>query len=104
MMNPNRRRLFLAAMIAGLSSMVQASGQPYTPKQSDRPETATGDEPGSTTMFDGKTLTGWEGDPKDWRVEDGARVGESTPRTLSKRNTFIIWRGRAPKDFRLKVD
>ncbi len=27
------------------------------------------------SLFDGKTLTGWDGDPKVWRVEDGAIVG-----------------------------
>ena len=92
-------------MIAGLlSTAQQVFSQPYTPKQSDRPETAAGDEPGFTTMFDGKTLNGWEGDPKYWRVEDGVMVGEITPQTLIKSNTFIIWRGGAPKDFELKVD
>lgn len=55
-------------------------------------------------MFDGKTLEGWEGDPKYWRVEGGRMVGEITPETVIKSNTFIIWRGGSPKDFELKVD
>src|ERR1035437_1301446 len=42
------------------------------------PELGTGDEPGFRPIFDGKTLAGWEGDPKYWRVEDGALVGEIT--------------------------
>ena len=25
----------------------------------------------SAELFDGKTLSGWEGDPKWWRVQDG---------------------------------
>ncbi|MDB6075041.1 MAG: hypothetical protein JWO89_2681, partial [Verrucomicrobiaceae bacterium] len=29
------------------------------------------------SLFDGKTLTGWEGDKNVWRVEDGAIVGGS---------------------------
>src|SRR5687767_15251824 len=33
--------------------------QPYVPKQSDRPEAITGDEPGFQPLFDGKTLNGW---------------------------------------------
>ena len=57
----------------------QASSQPYVPKQSDRPEPAAGDEPGFKSIFDGKTLDGWEGDPK-------------------------YWRGGSPKDFELKAD
>src|SRR6201999_2464 len=32
---------------------------------------------GFTQIFDGKTLTGWDGDPTAWRVENGAIVGES---------------------------
>ena len=26
-------------------------------------------------IFDGRTLKGWDGDPKFWRVEDGAIIG-----------------------------
>ena len=102
------RRPFLASLIGSLSSLPlaaqQASNQPYAPRQSDRPAAVTGDEPGFTSMFDGKTLTGWDGDPKYWRVEDGAMVGEITPETIIRSNTFIIWRGGSPKDFELKVD
>jgi len=94
-----RRRSFVACALAGL-----CAGQTYVPKQSDRPEPAVGDEPGFLPIFDGKTLGAWEGDPKYWRVEDGSLVGEITPETLLKSNTFIIWRGGSPKDFELKVD
>jgi hypothetical protein len=55
-------------------------------------------------IFDGKTLTGWEGDPVYWRVEDGALVGEITADKLLKTNTFIIWKGGTPKDFELKLE
>ena len=42
----------------------------YVPKQSDRPEPPTGDEPGFKPIFDGKSLAGWEGDPNTgaWRM------------------------------------
>ncbi len=63
-----------------------------------------GDEAGFQPIFDGKSLTGWEGDPKYWRVEDGVLVGEITPATVVKSNTFIIWRGGRPRDFELKLD
>ena len=43
--------------------------QPYAPKQSDRPEAVSGDEPGFQPIFDGQTLSGWEGDPTYWRAE-----------------------------------
>ena len=82
----------------------QQTSQPYVPKQSDRPEALNGEEPGFESIFDGKTLNGWEGDPKYWRVEGGEMLGEITPETIIKSNTFLIWRGGEPADFELKVD
>jgi hypothetical protein len=55
-------------------------------------------------IFNGKDLKGWEGDSTYWRVENGVMVGEVTPQTLLKRNSFIIWRGGQPADFELKVN
>src|SRR5260370_20745966 len=101
-MDLNGRRHFLTSLMAGLPA-IQLAAQTYVPKQSDRPEPATGDEPGFTPMFDGKTLSGWEGDPKYWRVDDGTMGGEITPETLIKSNTFIIWRGGAPTAFVLHI-
>jgi Domain of Unknown Function (DUF1080) len=68
------------------------------------PQPAGEDEAGFESIFNGKTLEGWEGDPKYWRVENGCLVGEVTPETLLKQNTFIIWRGGTARDFELKVD
>ncbi|HWA08953.1 MAG TPA: DUF1080 domain-containing protein [Opitutaceae bacterium] len=61
-------------------------------------------EAGFVPIFDGKTLAGWEGDPKYWRVENGCIVGEVTPETLLKQNTFLIWRAGVTRDFELKVE
>src|SRR5437660_3997923 len=99
-----KRRTFLTSLIGTLGALSLPGQQTYVPKQSDRPEPASGDEPGFKLIFDGKTLDGWEGDPKYWRVENGALIGEVTPETLLKSNTFIIWRGGSPKDFELKAD
>lgn len=54
---------------------------------------------GFVPIFDGKTLKGWEGDPTYWRVENGNLVGEITPATLLKTNSFIIYQGGEPGDF-----
>jgi hypothetical protein len=96
----------LVALAAAALAAVdpQAQSAPYVPKQSDRPSPVDGDEPGFTQIFDGQSLKGWEGDPTYWRVEGGALVGEITPSTVVKSNTFIIWRGGRPKDFELKLD
>ena len=106
-----RTATLLAALIAvestGLAQQQtppQPSNAPYVPRQSDRPTPIDGDEPGFNAIFDGNTLDGWDGDPRYWRVENGALVGEITPATVVKSNTFIIWRGGQPRDFELKLD
>jgi hypothetical protein len=93
----------LFALLAS-AALLSAQTAPYAPKQSDRPEVLTGDEAGFQTIFDGKTLAGWEGNPTYWRAENGMLVGEITPATVIKSNTFIIWRGGTPADFELKLD
>ena len=61
------------------------------------------DGPGLVPIFDGKTLNGWDGDAKYWRVEDGAITGESTAENPCKRNTFLIWRLGELDDFELRL-
>jgi len=58
---------------------------------------------GFVSLFDGKTLKGWEGDTVHWRVEGGTIVGEVTAATQLKQNTFLIYRGGTPSDFELKA-
>ncbi|HPP53433.1 MAG TPA: hypothetical protein PK777_10810, partial [Thermoguttaceae bacterium] len=36
------------------------------------------DEKGFVSIFDGKTLNGWDGNPELWRVEDGTITGQTT--------------------------
>lgn len=72
--------------------------------QTAAPVPASDPEAGFTPIFDGATLAGWDGDPRYWRVEDGAIVGEITPETIVRRNTFLIWRGGEPGDFELKLE
>lgn len=55
-------------------------------------------------IFDGETLSDWDGDPTYWRVENQCLVGEVTPSTLLKSNTFIIWNGGELGDFELKTE
>ena len=59
-------------------------------------------EKGFVDIFDGKTLNNWEGDSNYWRVENGNLVGEITPQTLLKTNSFITWKGGEPANFELK--
>ena len=55
-------------------------------------------------LFDGKTLKGWDGDPKFWSVQDGAIVGQTTKENPTKGNTFIICKDLKMKDFDLRLD
>ena len=96
------RRAFLTSLALVLP--LSAQDTPYVPKQSDRPEPLEGEEPDFDSIFNGKSLDGWEGDPRYWRVDAGDMVGEITPETVVKSNTFLIWRGGEPADFELKVD
>lgn len=61
------------------------------------------DHRGYVPLFDGVSLKGWDGNPKFWRVEAGAIVGESTPQNPSG-NTYIAYRGVEAKDFTLKFE
>jgi hypothetical protein len=65
---------------------------------------AAGGEEGFKSIFDGRTLQGWEGDPKLWRVEGGAITGQTTAANPAPGNTFLIWRGGKPADFELKLE
>ncbi|MEP3210633.1 MAG: DUF1080 domain-containing protein [Maribacter sp.] len=67
------------------------------------PITSTETE-GFVQIFDGKSLQGWNGDQNYWRVENGSLIGEVTPSTLLKNNTFIVWEGGEPSDFELKLE
>lgn len=59
---------------------------------------------GFEKIFDGATLTNWDGDSTFWRVEDGAIVGESTAEKPVTENTFLIYRGSEPDNFELKLE
>lgn len=54
-------------------------------------------------IFNGKDLTGWNGDPRLWSVRDGAIHGETTAEKAARGNTFLIWKDGATKDFELRL-
>ena len=56
---------------------------------------------GFKPLFNGKDLTGWDGNPELWSIEDGCITGKTTgPEQLSY-NQFLIWRGGVVKNFEL---
>jgi hypothetical protein len=56
-----------------------------------------------TQLFNGKDLTGWEGNPKLWSVENGAITGRTGSEGDTKigHNTFLVWKGGTVGDFEL---
>lgn len=59
-------------------------------------------EEGFQNLFNGKDLTGWDGNPKLWSVKDGAITGQTTAENPAKDNTFLIWTNGTPGDFELR--
>jgi len=104
---PDRRgcKLLYAGTIALL--MMSACDQP---KKSDASSDGqiekleADSDDGFVSIFDGKTLGDWDGDTVYWSVSDGNLVGQITPQTLLKTNSFIIWRGGETEDFELKTE
>jgi len=61
------------------------------------------DHTGWTSLFDGSTLSGWDGDKSYWRVENGAIVAESTCEKPTG-TIYLIWQGGEAADFELKLE
>lgn len=55
------------------------------------------------SLFNGRDLEGWEGDPALWKVVDGAIVGTCAGPGSPPHNSFLVWRSGKLRDFELKV-
>lgn len=55
------------------------------------------------TLCNGKDLTGWSGDPRIWRVDQGVIIGETndTDKKITT-NSFLIWQAGEPADFTIE--
>lgn len=62
-----------------------------------------GFEPGFVSIFNGQDLSGWDGDPRLWKVQDGVIHGETTTENAANGNTFLIWQDGMTKDFELRL-
>lgn len=59
-------------------------------------------EPGFRPLFDGKTLSGWDGDPRIWKVVDGEIVGNTDQVKLTD-NSFLIYKDKEFGNFVLRA-
>ncbi len=57
----------------------------------------------TVSLFDGKTLAGWEGLSTLWSVKDGAITGITTKESPIKNNTFLVWTNGTVKNFELRL-
>jgi len=89
--------LTLLLSLAALTLSASAFASDKVPADKAAPE-------GFVSLFDGKTLNGWDGDPTYWSVQDGCLTGISTPEHPIKYNTFLIWKDGEIADFELEVD
>ena len=59
---------------------------------------------GGVSLFNGKDLTGWDGAPGWWKVEDGALTAESTPQKPCTACNYLVWKGGKPADFEITCE
>jgi hypothetical protein len=54
-------------------------------------------------LFNGKDLSGWDGNPELWSVKDGVITGVTKADEPLPYNQFLIWRDGKVKNFELRV-
>jgi hypothetical protein len=96
---------FTATMILAAFSFISSSCSSSEEKAAEELSAEISKDSGAfVSIFNGKNLDGWKGDTVYWRVENGNLVGEITPSTILKTNSFIVWQGGEPADFELKLE
>jgi len=90
--------LITAILASGLIAAQRAGGGFSQPEPVD-----FNDHQGWTSLFDGSTLKGWDGDMSYWRVQDGAIAVESTCEKPTG-TIYLIWQGGEAADFELKLE
>lgn len=96
----------MPSSILALLFAVVVAGEPPLPEyiRPEAPDLAAPPEPADMRrLFDGVSLTGWDGDPRLWSVRDGAIHGETTPEHVIDDNSFLIWTGGDVGDFDLRL-
>lgn len=59
--------------------------------------------PDMKPLFNGKDLSGWDGDSKLWSVKEGVIHGETTLENPAKGNTFLVCNSVRTGDFELRL-
>ncbi len=85
-------RILLCTLAVGISVPPAVNAQ-------DAPST---DESAFVSLFNGNDLSGWQGDSRFWRVEDGAIIGQTSEDNKAEHNTFLIRADEEYGDFELR--
>jgi 3-keto-disaccharide hydrolase len=67
------------------------------------PQMAPAEPDDMKCLFNGKDLTGWDGDARLWSVKDGVIHGQTTDENKANGNTFLICGEGSLKDFELRL-
>jgi hypothetical protein len=86
------RSFALAALVGATGLVGTVSADPAKPKSA---------QPEYTSLFDGKTLQGWDGLRDHWSVRDGLITGETTKGNALGHNTFLVWTNGTVANFEL---
>jgi len=60
-------------------------------------------EAGFMQLFNGRDLTGWDGEQGFWSVKNGLIVAQVSPGVQVKNHTYLLWQGGNVRDFELHV-
>lgn len=88
----NRCWTLLALLTLSIPLLAEDNARTLPPEASDM-----------KVLFNGKDLTGWDGDPRLWKVKDGVIRGETTKENAAKGNTFLILKDVTAADFDLRL-
>jgi hypothetical protein len=95
------RRVLAVALTVAVSAGWSVAQDVAAAKPAAAPEAIA--EAGFVSLFNGKDLAGWDGDPRLWSVKDGVIRGQTTEQNKANGNTFCVWRGGKIENFILKI-
>lgn len=94
--------LVLAIPGAGYAQMPSTFPPGFDPRGTAVPYDPN-DDSGFVSLFDGKTLKGWDGDTAVWSVRDGAIYAHPTCERPTS-TVYMLWQGGEPANFILKYE
>ncbi len=101
--NNNKTTTHRASLFTIVMLSIALFGAPMMCLQQTALAGASGSSEEWISLFNGKDLSGWDGDTRLWSVKDGVIHGETTPEKPARGNTFLIWRDGKLKDFELRL-